>query len=254
MIENLDFYYDGISSIDMGLINVQTDSGLFKEQLLPNRNIEEVKIRGNDKPYFQDLTFEPLEFSLTFGFSESFDTDKLRSVARWLNQDYYKPFYFSDRIDRIFYCMPVGETMLNHNGLGEGYVTLKMRCDGAYSYTNMFETPTYNSTSTTTYTDIVFDNIGDTIVYPTLFIEKVGTGDVEIFNTTTGETMLITGLADGENLVVDSEKESITTDIPMTYRYSNFNDNYIYLTTGTNNLRLKGVYNLYIRYYFKILG
>ncbi|MCR8994658.1 phage tail domain-containing protein [Brevibacillus laterosporus] len=138
MLEGVNFYYDGIYSVDMGVINCQIDGGMFEEAFLPSRKIEEVSVNGRDKPYFQNVGLEPLEFEMTFAFEFGYDEKRLREVARWLHQDYYKPFYTIDNPNRIFYVMAEGDSKLVHNGGKQGYITLKMRCDSAYSYTPKF--------------------------------------------------------------------------------------------------------------------
>ena len=253
MLENLDFYYNDISSQSMGLVNVRIEAGLFEESFLPSRNIEEVSIRGNDKPYFQSVKLSPLEFDLTFAFVDDYTDDKLREVARWLNQGYYKPFYFAERPDRIFYCMPNGDSKISHNGNGQGYITLKMKCDSPFGYTPQFTTATYTSTSTTNWTTFTFNNIGDVECYPEIYITKKGTGDVEVLNETTNTDFLLTSLADKENIYVDCNREIIKTDIPLTYRYDKFNDNYLFFNVGTNSIKLKGTFDIYFVYYFKTL-
>lgn len=134
MLEGIHFVYDGVKSVDMGLLNCKIGGGMFEEAFLPSRSIIEHKITGNSKPYFQEVEYEPLEFKLAFAFEYKYDERKIREVARWLCQDYYKPFYTVDNPNRIFYCMPVGDSKLVHNGLKEGYVELTFRCDSPYSY------------------------------------------------------------------------------------------------------------------------
>lgn len=135
MLEGIHFSYDGIKSVDMGLINCKIDGGMFEETFLPSRELQETKISGNDKPYFTGVSLDPLEFKLTFAFEYDYDERRIREVARWLNQDYYKPFYTVDNPNRVFYCMLVGDSTLFHTGAKQGYIELNFRCDSPYSYT-----------------------------------------------------------------------------------------------------------------------
>src|SRR5690606_24020937 len=122
-------------SVDMGLFNCNVDGGMFEEVFVASREIKEVTVAGNDKPYFQKVIYSPLEFNLTFAFEHYYDEKRIREVARWLCQEYYKPFFTVDNPNRIFYCMMKGDSKLVHNGLKQGYITLTMRCDSPYSYT-----------------------------------------------------------------------------------------------------------------------
>lgn len=143
MKEGLDFSYDGIKSSDMGLLNVQISGGLFEEPFVAEKEIHEIKVRGNDKPYFQSVERSPLVFSLQFIFEDPYDHEKIRQVARWLDQDYYKPFFTIDNPDRIFYCMLHSSSNLIHNGSKEGYIEIEMRCDSPYSYSPQYVSEWY---------------------------------------------------------------------------------------------------------------
>lgn len=52
MLEGVNFYYDGIYSVDMGVLNCKIDGGMFEEAFLPSREIREVSVNGRNKPYF----------------------------------------------------------------------------------------------------------------------------------------------------------------------------------------------------------
>lgn len=142
------FSYAGQKSVDFGIINVSLGSGMMEEEFVPSRSIVEEKIKGRDQPYFIRTEVEPLQFSISFAFEESWDTDKIREVARWLTQhDYYQELYFTteDGInpERIFYALVVDDATLVHNGLKQGYITLTFRCDSPYAYSPVMTTRKY---------------------------------------------------------------------------------------------------------------
>lgn len=256
MREGINFYYRGIYSLDMGLVNVNINgSSLFEEPFIANRTIHEIKVKGRDKPYFQGVEYEPLSFTLSFYFVDNYNERRIREVARWLTPSYYEPFYTDDNPERIFYCMPVEESTLIHNGLKEGYLTLTMRCDSPYSYSPVVTSPVYDfSNNTSTGTIFTFENLGDVPVKPEMWITKVGKGDLSIVNITdANREFKFVNLADGETVYVDNENEIIETDIFMTYRYDNFNDNYLRFVYGINKLVAYGKFKMILRYQFKTL-
>lgn len=184
--ESLYFIFDNQLSTSFGIVSVSVSTGMSEEPFLASRTINETRVRGNNKPYFTSVTQDPLTFTLTFAFQNGFDSNQLRAVSRWLSVEYYKPLQFSDNLDRVYYAMLSGDSVLTHVA-GQGYVTLTMRCDSPYSYSPAFLSPIYNlSSNPTEGTNIKITNLGDVSVYPEIYIDKVGNGEVEIINNSNG--------------------------------------------------------------------
>ncbi|WP_306554809.1 phage tail domain-containing protein [Paenibacillus sp. LK1] len=146
--DSLYFSFAGETSVKHGLINVNLNSGMQEEMFFPSREIVEEKVKGNDKPYFMRTETEPLKFSVSFAFEETWNTEKIREVARWLTQhDYYQELYFTNDLaigtERIFYAMVVDDSTLVHNCLKQGYINLTFRCDSPYSYSPIMTSRTY---------------------------------------------------------------------------------------------------------------
>lgn len=101
---------------------------------------------------------------------------------------------------------------------------------------------------------IEFVNNGDVKIRPEIWITKVGNGDFSIINTSNGnyEFKFVT-LIDGETVYVNGDREYIETDLALTYRYSNFNDNYLEFLRGINVLRVAGNAKIQFRHQFKTL-
>jgi predicted phage tail component-like protein len=254
IMESIDFNYNGRYSSEFGIWNVTLSTGMYQEAFVASRSIKEIKVRGNNKPYFQGIEYEPLALKLSFAFQDTWDEEKIREVARWLMQDYYKPLYFSDNPDRIFYCMPIEESQLVHNGLKQGYVELTMRCDSPYTYSPVYAPAIIDLSSNPSGTLYKFTNNGDVICKPEIWINKIGAGDFRIVNTTNmNAEFKFTALANNETVYIDNEREYIETDIANTYRYSNFNNGYLELVRGVNNLMIYGTAKINFRYQFKTL-
>lgn len=254
IMESISFCYDGKYSTNFGIYNVSLSNGMHEEQFFSGRNIIEQKVRGNDKPYFQGVEYEPLTLSLSFAFENTWDDASIRDVARWLSQDYYKPLWFSEDPKRIFYCMFVDDAQLIHNGLKQGYITLKMRCDSPYTYSPVLTKGWLNFSTITVPTTFEFVNEGDVILKPELWIKKVGAGAVSIMNQTNGnELFSFSSLIDNETVYIDNEGEYIETDLENTYRYGVFNNTYLRLVRGKNVLQVTGKCQLNFRYQYRTL-
>lgn len=134
--DSLYFEYAGKKSADFGILNVNVNSnGLLEEPFGSEIELKEVKIRGNDKPYYQGKQRQPLKFSVSFAFEDKWNEQKIREIVRWLlGHEYYQPLIFSNDPERIYYCLVIDEPILLHNGLSEGFVNLNFRCDSPYIY------------------------------------------------------------------------------------------------------------------------
>lgn len=251
MLESLNFNFDGVDSTNYPIININVGNGLFTENFMAQRSILEVTTRGNDKPYHQGIQRQPLSFPLSFYFTDVWDEDIIREIVRWLDVDYYRPFYFLDSPDRIFYCMPTDTPQILHNGLKQGYVSLTLRCDSPYVYSPTVLSELYEYDINISGSDLVIDCDSDFNVYPTIYIQKVGDGDITITNMTNGgQVFKFTDLLNGENLTVDCEQEDIISDSGY-YRFDNFNGNYLELIYGLNTLHIEGTCEIQFKYEFK---
>lgn len=255
MREAIHFSYGGVYSTDMGLINVNIGDGMLEEPFLPNRQIKEISIRGKNKPYFQEVVSSPLSFPVSFAFQDRYNEKKIREIARWLSPDYYKPFFTTDNLNRVWFCMPIEDSILVHNSLKQGYVELTMRCDSPYTYSQLIISPEYDFSNVDSLGyPFSFDNLGDKILKPEMWITKIDNGDISIVNTTNGnKEFKFVDLIDGENLYISNENEFIKTDLTMVYRYDYFNNQFLEFVVGKNNLVAYGNFKMKLRYRFTTL-
>lgn len=249
--ESLHFNYDGKSSKDFGVIHINLDGGMFDEVFVATRSIVETKVRGNDTPLFHSVEEEPLEFDLPIAFTKRFTDEDVDKVIVWLFQDKYKPLYFEDKPDKVFYCMPVGEARIVHNGLREGYVVVHMRCKSSKIESPVHVTPKYDLSQNTGDYKITIENKGHVEVYPEISIEKVGDGHITIIKN--GEIFEIRDLTNAEQIYVNTEKEIIVTDIVGVTRYDNVIGDYhdMVLSLGVNEFTIQGTCKIAFRYKFK---
>lgn len=249
MRESLHFVYDGIHSSDMGVLQISSDSGLFRDQFLANKQINEEKIRGNERPYFYGVERDPLTFPLEIYFQDGFDEDKINRVARWLDQDFYKEFYTVDNPERVFFAMTIDSSEHIHNGIQEGYLVLNMRCISPYTYSPVYQDSFDFRNNTSEGSDIHFANKGNKHCKPHLTVEMFEDGDFSIANFSNGSDKCeIKNLKQGEIITIDNEAEDIESNLDETYRYDDFNDNYLSLPHGMNYLKVYGKCRILMKY------
>jgi len=247
--EVLNFNFDGQSSSSFKLVHINLDNGMFEEIFAPSREIVENKVAGNPKPYFNKVELSPREFDLNLGFVEEYTDDLIDRIIRWLFVDYYKPLYFVGKEHKVFYCMPVGDSSIVHNGLKNGYLTIRMRCDSPYIYS-----PMYNSgvKDVVTHALVKLPNKGHFEIAPQISIKKIGIGDITIKNSSDdGTPFIIKNLIDGEGIFIDCEKEIIHTDIVGKYRYDDIEGDFFNLIYGENNIEIYGDCQIEFRYQYK---
>lgn len=249
--ESLYFIFDGRKSSDYGILNVNINSGLLEEPFMSGRSIREIRTKYHYKPFYQGLNREPLSFWLSFAFEDTWDDKKIHEIAQWLNVDYYKPLSFSENLDKVFYAMPVDEPQLIHNGLKRGYIQLNMRCDSPYAYSHFITSPIFENLNNETMFTI--DNWGDLETYPEIYITMMENGNVSIINFANGIETTLTNLKNGEQIYIDCENEIIRSSIANTWRYDDFNDQYLSLVYGSNVLKVTGKCRLQFRYRFRFL-
>jgi len=245
------FVYGGVDSNDLSIMNVSVDTGMADEQFLANKMINEISIPGRTKPYFMGMEYEPLMFQLSFAFKDTWDDELIREVARVLHVDYYKPLYFNDDDDIIYYCMPTEDIRIIHNSLQQGYVNLTMRCNDIYAYSKV-KTLEVNEG----FDNIVFRNHGDADVYPSiLFMKDTILGDpVIIENQTTEKLCQFEHIGITEQIVIDNEHEHIhTIGAPNLHRYTNHNGVFLKMIPGRNNLVVSGVQHISFYWRLKLL-
>lgn len=254
--QHTEFSYAGVLSSTYDIINVNVSDGMQSESLVTERKIRETTIRGKDKPYFHEVITSPRTLNLSFAFTtEWYDDDTkidiLDDVIDWLcGHDYYQPLYFVDEPGRIYYALVVETPEIIHNCANDGYINLTFRCDSPYAYGALTTGALIDCSVEPT--SINFVNSGTVNLKPEMEIIKAGAGDITITNVTDDNSQFIlTGLAHGEIIYVDNENETIETDIPLTYRYSNHNDVFLRLLPATSSLIVSGTCSLQFRYQFK---
>jgi phage-related protein len=129
-------------------------------------------------------------------------------------QETYKPLFFEDKPDRLFYCIAVNDSSIIHNGLSQGYLSITMRCDSPYIYSPVYLSPQYDLTNNIIKFPIAIENKGHFNLYPEISIEKIGIGHVTITNISNGGDIFeVRDLTDREKIYINCEHEKIETDI-----------------------------------------
>lgn len=233
MLESLSFTYDGFSCEDMGVVMINNGNGLYKETFLPTRKINETRVNGRPNPYFNGIESEPLSFPLSIYIADWKERKNLREIARWLFKPYYKKLTFQSNPDRVFYALFEGSSDLLHNGCKDGYITLNVRCNSPFAYSNPIS---YQFNVINTLEKVLF-NEGDLLIRPKMKITQYGVDDIKIKNNANGQEFILKNVVIGEVVDVDCANESITSSLESVtnkYLYNDHNDVWLDFDENSN--------------------
>jgi len=208
--------YNGINSQDLGVINVSVESGLYEESFLGTKNILQEKIRGRSTPYFMGIETEQKELNLTLSLPENFTDEQLREIARWLGTPtFYKPLIFSESPEKIYFCILNSDSSVFHNGANNGYIKINMLCNSQYCYSPIYTSSLYDfSSNDVNGKEIILVNNGDEDMFSIITCQVISGGTFSIVNTSNGgETFAMTEIGNLETLTINTENQSIQSDL-----------------------------------------
>jgi len=254
---SLYFIYNNINSQDMGVLNCSVDSGLYEEPFFGTFNILQETIRGRTKPYYFGKQVDQKELNLTLSLPENFSDEQLREIARWLGTpDFFCPMQFSEDPEKIYFCILNSDSSVFHNGMN-GYIKISMLCDSCYCYSPVYVSPLYDlSSNTINGQEISITNSGDVDAYSIITIQVINGGSFSIVNKSNGGELIgFTQIGDLETLTINTENESVQSDLPLTYRLDNMSSSskFILLKRGISRLQVYGNVKIQFKYEARFL-
>jgi phage-related protein len=211
MLESLHFTYNGKSSKDYGVFIGTVGGGLFRENFSPNRTIVETTAVGNPIPFLQRVDEGISTFTFQIVVVDLKMRNQLRSIARWLYLDEYKPLVFESNPDIQIDAMFTGKSEFIHNGVYDGYITLTVKPRTPYLQSIPHKL-TWKSTNTPS--SFEFYNNGDKPLRFRMNIKKtISNGDVIIRNEDYNEELKINTLFKDEEVLVDCRWEFLKSSL-----------------------------------------
>lgn len=236
------FTFDGRSSKEFQLricrVGNNNDTGIFGL----DRSIEEESVTGSI-PQFKSLKYNNITMSITLIKTDGFDAlpfteeDKFE-IVKWLFQDEYKAFTSEDKPDLTYYVIFTKGSNYE-NALKQGYITLTMRLNAPYGYSNIISNPLKVSGS-----DIVElynkSNVG-TYAYPDLEFQVMeGATSVKIENLSTGDVMTFEDLPVGSHVYCYNEdlKQFVMLNNEDYNVRPHYKGDWLRLAYGKNTIRI----------------
>lgn len=114
--------------------------------------------------------------------------------------------------------------------------------------------PQFNQISVVLSGAFKVENTGDVACLPEVWFKKSGSsGTIMLTNETTGQNVIFNNINNNETIYVDNENRDIKTDLPLKYRYSDHNKEWLELQTGENILTGIGRFELEMKNEYKVL-
>jgi len=249
---SMNFSYGGIRNDVMGVYLVKMSTGFIEKSFFGEREVVSTAISGNNTPYIYGERVQPFRLKLQLSPMEGHWTSELKSkVSRWLNNGKFNEFYSTDDINRRYFITYVGSPTLLSTSLGQGYIEVEFINIDCYVRSPVME-KIYHINNSNGTKEIEITNLGDTNIFPTLHIHKIGNGRLEIKNRSNGNSLSqINNLLDKELLFINGKEKYIETSISNTYRYKDFNNNYLSLVYGVNKIEIIGNCKLKFEYRYE---
>ena len=210
--DKLHFKYNGKSTSEFGVWSVTLDGGMFEETLVASQNIREESLVDRRVSIFSGLEKEPISFELVLAFENGFTDKLIEDVVEWLyGTEYYSKLEFEDS-DKVYYCMPNGQSTITHTGQQEGYITLEMRTNSPFVFGKM--------ESKTGTTQITIDRKGKIDPESIIKIKSKSNGSTKL--KMNDYTVQINNLLKDEIVTIYPSEEDIESDRDNVYHYNDY--------------------------------
>ena len=247
------FSYDRIKSIDMGVTMQYINKNLDSIHFGINRTVNEEYI--GDTNYFQGVSNKPMEFDIEIAKLDGnkWTLNERQKISRWLFQNDYKEFISCDYPYIKYYAIFTEKTVRWDNGINEGFITAHVKIKDPYAYSSMFiERHVLENTENIIYIENM-SNLNE-YIYPVFEFTSLENQDVTFINLYDNlPPCKIDNLHKGEKIIIDNINEEVESDLPNSFRLSDFNMEWFRLVYGVNQIKIIGKIDLKIKYQFPVI-
>ena len=235
----IDFCFNGKTSQDMNLLNVQIDSGEWTHPLSNGKTITTAKSIYSNSNIITKITAEPLTFTLNFVNRDwsPFTSDRIAEIFSYFDVQDYAPISFSDNPKFYYNVIPLtSATDINLHSNNTGYLTMEFLADSNCGYIDWekeftAENTGYLSERIINNTSNVLNCYGNYNVYPYITVNTLARDDFFIGNGATGLGMKINNLSNNEIIEIDGVNKQVYSSLTKTKNLSDFE----FYTMSKNN-------------------
>ena len=230
------FEYDGTlsTSFTPSIINATLNRDMYEFSPLGSKSIIEEKIQGRDEPYFYDVDYEPLSFSMTIAFEDFATQEQVRDIISWLYSPKKPRLLRFQEYNMNFFGIFIGQPKFYYFGNNIsgykfiGYIEVEFRANAPYGWTELIQNTNHTGS---------FD------VYPSFSIKNnyEGPNEVVLSHGTNGSSFTY-NLKEDEKITFNGYTKTIVSEdwteqnftILESNPYQNWSKDYLLFNPGEN--------------------
>lgn len=224
------FEYDGKSSTTFapGIINATLVNDMYEFAPLGGKSLIEQKIQGRDIPYFYNVDYDTLSFSMTIAFEDYATKSQVNEVIKWLYSPSTPRLLKFPEYEMNYFGLFIGEPRfyyvgnISHGFKYIGYIEVEFRANAPYGWTDII-------TGTT--------NTGDMDILPSFEIENNNVLKKITITNTKNNTVFSYNLSENEKINFNGYTKILTSDLTSN-PYVSWNREYLVFVPGENTLTI----------------
>ena len=177
MQESLGFKFNGKHSSEFGVVLAHTSGSLYQEQSTMKFQSEIMTNSFTGDTVVEKDKKEPYKFKFIIFLEKWKERNNYRDIMRWLNTEGFEELSFDSHPDKLVFAKVTEFNDLNHNGNMQGYFEVEFTANSAMIYSQQKTTDEVVVNGSHTFE---IYNEGDSYCYPSVWIEKLGTGSISI--------------------------------------------------------------------------
>lgn len=249
MFDGSNFTYGTKSSEEFGVILVKFDAANIDSvdestNIITTKNVKSRKFDLHGVIMESPLTFE---ITISKANGDYFDTLEEERIKKWLckNSWDFLTVDKSDMMDKTYCCILNNPKRIKiaENIAG---LSFSVTCNSNVAWSKLHKL-SYTSKDTLLFRFHYNSKFQNESLHPILIIKPTSDGNISIKNNTTNKTLTLNNCINGETVIFDGENETFESNNGRNI-LGNWNETFISMVDGNNDIALTGKFNLTIEY------
>lgn len=249
MYDGSNFKFGNKSSEEYGVILVKFDTA-NSDSTDESTTIVTTKNTRNRKFDLHGVVMDtPLTFEITVSKANNkyFDMQDEEKIKKWLCKKSWDFLSIkNDNMMDVAYCCILNNPKRIKIAENIAGLSFSVTCNSNVAWGKLHKT-SYNCNGTLSFRFYYDSKFQDELLHPVLIIKPTASGNISIKNNSTNKLMTLNNCINGEVVTFDCESENFESSNGRNL-LSNWNETFISMIDGNNNITLTGKFNLTIEY------